>query len=306
MDRNFEGLTCLVTGGAGFIGSHLVEALAAAGAQVRVLDDLSSGSLDNLAAVADRIEMHRGSVLDADLVRALTEGCRFVFHLAAVVSVARSFDEPVPCHRVNAEGALVVAEAASRAGARLVLSSSAAVYGDNPNLPLPESQNLAPLSPYGAQKAYGEMIVGAYRAGVALRYFNVYGPRQDPSSPYSGVVSIFARRMAAGQPITVFGDGKQTRDFVYVDDVVRANMRAALSDARGAYNVCTGRPVSLLELIEILGRLLQPVEVAFAEPRIGDIRHSAGDPRSAENDLGFIARTTIGEGLAKLAAGQVA
>lgn len=306
MELSFAGQTCLVTGGAGFIGSHLVEALVSSGATVRVLDDLASGSLDNLAAVEGRIEMHRGSVLDPDLVRKLTDGCNHVFHLAAVVSVARSFDEPVACHRINAEGTLVVAEAASRAGARLVLSSSAAVYGDNPNLPLPESQVLAPLSPYGAQKAYGEMIVGAYRAGVSLRYFNVYGPRQDPSSPYSGVVSIFAKRMAAGQPITIFGDGRQTRDFVYVDDVVRANMRAALSDVRGTYNVCTGRPVSLLQLVDILGSLLRPVEVAFAEPRIGDIRHSAGDPRSAENDLGFIATTTIQEGLAKLVGAQVA
>lgn len=305
MDFSFEGHTCLVTGGAGFIGSHLVEALVGAGASVRVLDDLSAGRIENLASVRDKVEFREGSVLDQELVWELVSGCTCVFHLASVVSVTRSFEEPVHCHRVNAEGVLVVTEAASRAGARLVHSSSAAVYGENPNLPVPEAQVLAPLSPYGAQKAYGEMIASAYGTGVSLRYFNVYGPRQDPSSPYSGVVSIFSQNMAAGLPITVYGDGRQTRDFVYVEDVVRANLRAALSTVRGAYNVCTGTRVSLLELIDVLSGLLQPVEVLFAEPRIGDIRHSAGDPRLAETELGFIARTTIRDGLAKLVKSQV-
>jgi len=222
----------LITGGAGFIGSHLVEALIERGERVRVLDDFSTGRRENLAAVADHIELLEGDVADPEIAERAVAGCDYVLHLAAIASVQASLKAPRHTHRVNVDGTLNVLDAAQRAGVRrVVFASSAAVYGDHTALPLREELPPRPLSPYAASKAVGEAYCCAFHASyslptVALRFFNVYGPRQDPASPYSGVISIFAARMARGECPVIYGDGKQTRDFVYVADVVRAMLLA--------------------------------------------------------------------------------
>ncbi|MCA9968950.1 MAG: NAD-dependent epimerase/dehydratase family protein, partial [Anaerolineales bacterium] len=221
----------LVTGGAGFIGSHLVAALAARGDAVRVLDNLSSGREANLAGLP--VELIRGDVRDLETVQRVMAGCELVFHQAALVSVPRSIGEPVLNHEVNVNGTFNVFEAARQAGVRrVVYASSAAVYGDQPALPAGEADVVRPMTPYAAAKWMGEGYAAVYNQRyatefVGLRYFNVYGPRQDPSSPYSGVLSIFCRAAMAGDGVTIYGDGLQTRDFVFVRDVVAANLAAA-------------------------------------------------------------------------------
>ncbi|MCA1946993.1 MAG: SDR family oxidoreductase [Armatimonadetes bacterium] len=295
----------LVTGGAGFIGSHIVDALLARGNRVVVLDDLSSGSLDNLAHCRDRVEFVQGSIADADLVARLAEGCRGIFHLAAVVSVPQSVEEPLPVDRVNTHGTLCVLEAARRAGARVVFSSSAAVYGDDPELPKTERSRTEPISPYGVQKLAGEKYLFAYNRlhgveGVALRYFNVFGPRQNPRSMYSGVITLLTLKALRGEPLTIFGDGSQTRDFVYVRDVVAANLLAMdAADAPGlVVNVGTGRATSVLELAETIRREARSgSEIVFGPPRPGDILHSRSDPSLAERAIGFRAAVPLAQGL---------
>lgn len=299
------GRTFLVTGGAGFIGSHIVDALVERGDAVRVLDDLSMGSLANLEQAKDRIEFVEGSILDEPLVNRLAEGCDGVFHLAAVTSVPQSVEQPIFVHKVNALGTMTVFEAARKAGARVVFSSSAAVYGDDPVLPKTEGMPAFPISPYGVQKLMGEHYLRNYCAlfglkGFSLRYFNVYGPRQNPSSHYSGVITIFCNRALAGEPIRIFGDGRHTRDFIYVSDVVRANLCAM--DAEGAdarpLNVGTGRSVDLTTLANLIREAAgstSPIE--YAPPRPGDIVHSRSDPSAAENAIGFKAQVPMEEGL---------
>ncbi len=295
----------LVTGGAGFIGSHIVDALLARGDDVVVLDDLSSGSLDNLAHCMDRIRFTSGSIVEEDLVARLAEGCRGVFHLAAVVSVPQSVEQPLPVDRVNTFGTLCVLEAARRAGARVVFSSSAAVYGDDPSLPKTEGSRTEPISPYGVQKLCGEKYLFAYHRlhglqGVALRYFNVFGPRQNPRRMYSGVITLLSLRALKGEPLTIFGDGSQTRDFVYVRDVVAANLAAMdAPEAPGIpMNIGTGRSTSVLELAEAIRREEgSSSEIVFGPPRPGDILHSRSDPSLAERAIGFRAAVSLGEGL---------
>jgi len=297
--------TCLVTGGAGFIGSHLVEAALESGYAVRVLDDLSTGSLANLRAVMDRIEFFEGSILDEPLVSNLAGGCDCVFHLAAVVSVQESIANPTRTHRVNAEGSLCVIEAARRANAKLIFSSSAAVYGDEPDLPKTEESPTVPISPYGVQKLMTEQLLTVYHRvhgldSIALRYFNVFGPRQDPSSPYSGVISIFVQRMLSGQEITIFGDGGQTRDFVYVKDVARANILAANAIiGRGTpINIATGMSVDLNHLARAIAAAVGvELRVAYAPERKGDIRASSADVSRAQRELNWSAQTSLEEGL---------
>jgi len=275
-----------VTGGAGFIGSHLVERLLAAGHHVVVLDDLSTGHRSNLPIDHPRLRLLEGDAADPRAAAASVDGSRIVYHLAAVASVQASIDEPVRAHRANLIATLMMLEAASAAGTQLfVYASSAAVYGDTRELPIRETAPKRPLSPYAADKLAGEHYLAHYHRtgrirGVAFRFFNVYGPRQDPSSPYSGVISIFAQRARVGEPVTVFGDGEQSRDFVFVGDVIDQLAVAAdhpLGEELESYNVGCGRAVSLLELLATLRELLGPIEVRHAPERPGDVRHSVAD-----------------------------
>ncbi len=300
----------LVTGGCGFIGSHLAEALLAAGHRVRALDDLSTGKRENLPAAC---ELHVADVADPAAVATAMQGVDGCFHLAAIASVERGSEDWTGTHRVNLGGTIQIFDKArsTRDGrpVPVVYASSAAVYGDNPNVPLTESAPWQPLSAYAADKAGCELHarVAAHVHGVptmGLRLFNVYGPRQDPSSPYSGVISIFAGRLIAGEPLVVFGDGGQVRDFVYVADAVRAFLAAmtvlAAAAAPGAavYNVCTGRATSIKELAELLGELYGAApRLAFAPPRKGDIRVSIGSGERAAEALGVRAETPLSRGL---------
>lgn len=298
----------LVTGGAGFIGSHLVEALVAQGQRVRVLDDFSTGRWENLAPCADAIEVIEGDIVDYPTVSRAIKGARTVLHHAAIASVERSMHDPVRVHRVNVDGTLNVLLAAREAQLeRLVFASSAAVYGDAGRLPLSEDTPPRALSPYAAGKVAGETYIHAFVASynlpaTILRYFNVYGPRQDPASPYSGVITKFVAAMGRGNPPTIFGDGHQTRDFVYVGDVVQANLMAcAAPDAVGkTFNVAGGRQISIMRLSEVLnavmGLRLRP---QFAPPLLGEVRHSRADVSQAWQVLGWQPETELTAGLAQ-------
>jgi UDP-glucose 4-epimerase len=298
----------LVTGGCGFIGSHLSDALLAAGHTVRILDDLSTGRIANKPAAA---ELFEGDVADADLVATAMRGMDGCFHLAAIASVERSNLDWCATHRTNLTGSITVFDAARRArpgGAiPVVYASSAAVYGETPDVPLGETSAVRPVSAYGADKLGSEQhgLVAWHVHGVptrGLRFFNVYGPRQDPASPYSGVISIFCDRIRSGRGITIFGDGGQSRDFVFVGDVVRALLAAMAHATSGTqvHNVCTGRPTTIRELAAAIADTLGITpEITYAPPRQGDIRVSCGDPSGARAALGFAARTGFADGLAR-------
>jgi len=299
----------LVTGGAGFIGSHLVEALVERGERVRVLDDFSTGRRDNLRAVSGEIEVVEGDVAAPDVASRAVAGCDYVFHLAAISTVQGSLEDPQGTHRVNAGGTWNVLNAAREAGVqRVVFTSSAAVYGDHTALPLGEQLAPRPLSPYAADKVAGEMYCRAFQASyglstVVLRFFNVYGPRQDPSSPYSGVISIFAARMARGERPTIFGDGKQTRDFVYVADVVRSLLLACEHEGAsgGVFNVAGCLQTSVLRLAEELNRALgTELAPGFGPPREGEVRLSQGDTSRVRQLLGWEPQVSLREGLSAL------
>ncbi|RMF04880.1 MAG: SDR family oxidoreductase [Chloroflexi bacterium] len=299
----------LVTGGAGFIGSHIVEALVARGDRVRVLDDLSSGHPENLAAVRDRVEFIEGSIEDPVAVKQAAAGVAQIFHLAAMVSVPQSMAQPVAAERANALGTLNVLLAARDAGARrLVLSSTCAVYGDEPSLPKHEQSPILPKSPYAVSKFAAEQYCRLFHESfgletVVLRYFNVFGPRQDPSSAYSGVISIFVDKLRQGAAPFIYGDGEQTRDFVFVKDVVAANLRAAdTPDAAGqVFNIGTGRQTSINRLYTELCRILNFSEPpVYQPPRHGDIRHSCADAARASSVLGWTAQTSLADGLRQL------
>ena len=286
----------LVTGGAGFIGSHLCRRLLASGCAVRVLDDLSSGRRENLAALDGEVDLVEGDLRDEALVSAALAGVDYVLHHAAVASVQTSIERPRFEQEVNAVGTLQLFEAARRAGVRrVVFAASAASYGKDPTAPKREEMLPAPESPYAISKIAGEYYARVYSSlygleVVCLRYFNVFGPRQDPSSPYSGVISIFAERMLAGAAPTVFGDGGQSRDFVYVDNVVEANMRACATPgiAGRVYNIGCGRSASLLELVAALNRVLgTAIEPEFAPARPGDVHISLADITRAQRELGY-------------------
>lgn len=296
----------LVTGGCGFIGSHVVEALIARGDQAVVIDDMSTGKLVNLP---DGVPVVAASIEDDAALRQAIEGCDGVVHLAAIASVQKCNESWAESHAVNVGGTINVLEAARDAGRLpVVYASSAAIYGDNPAMPLQETSGARPLTAYGADK-YGSEL----HAGVAgrihgvpsfgLRFFNVFGPRQDPSSPYSGVISIFAARFAGGDGVMVHGDGGQVRDFVFVGDVV-AHVLAALPAADAGApvaNVCTGVPTTVLELAERLKAMTGGTgDIGFGPARAGDIRISLGDPGFAVERLGLRAATTLGQGLERL------
>jgi nucleoside-diphosphate-sugar epimerase len=297
----------LVTGGAGFIGSHIVEELLRRGASVRVLDNFSSGKRENLQSFKGDLEIREGDLRDAEAIKAATRDVELVFHLAAFISVPQSMLEPEDCFAINVAGTTTLLEAARQAGVRkVVLSSSTAVYGNTDKFPTDEQTPLKPLSPYALSKQVNELYARLYTQTyslpvVALRYFNVYGPRQNPSSAYAAAISIFAQRLVTGEPITIYGDGKQSRDFIFVKDVVRANLQAAESEAAGeVFNICTGHETTLLDLLEELSEVSphQP-EVRFEAPRPGDIYRSLGNPEKAAAALGFRAGISLADGLAQ-------
>jgi UDP-glucose 4-epimerase len=297
---------CLVTGGAGFIGSHLAEALPAKGFQVRILDDFSTGHRANIEPFSEQVEIIAGSVTDRSHVEKAVEDCELVFHLAALASVARSVEEPIPTHEICATGTLVVLDAARRAKVRrLIYAASSSAYGDQPGAARTEDDPLIPLSPYAAAKLAGEHYASCFNAvygleTVRLRFFNVFGPRQDPSSPYSGVIALFIKAMVQGEAPTIFGDGLQSRDFIYVDNVAQAMIQAAQApEAAGkVYNIGHGASVNLLQLVaalnQLLGTNIQPIH---GPPRPGDIRLSQADISRARRDLGFDPKITFLEGL---------
>ena len=293
--------TVLVTGGAGFIGSHLVEALAPHN-EVRVLDDFSTG---DRAYLPDDVTVFEGDVGDPMVLQRAARGVDVIFHHAAMVSVEQSVDVPRQSNRTNLEAGLLVLEQARQEDARVVVASSAAVYGHPDELPVPETASTNPTSPYGVQKLaldqYARLYADLYDLPtVALRYFNVYGPRQR--GPYSGVISTFLEQARAGEPITIEGDGEQTRDFVHVDDVVRANLRAAATPNVGeAYNIGTGERTSIRNLAETIRDATDSSSaIVHRDPRPGDIRHSGADVSKATRDLGFEARVGLESGIRSL------
>lgn len=307
-----EGSRVLVTGGAGFIGSHVVERLLNGGARVRVLDNLSTGRRENLPRDG-KLEFIEDDIRDAGAVARAMRGVTAVIHLAAVASVQASVDDPRGTHASNFDGTLNLLEAARSAGVgRFLYASSAAVYGDGAPLPVTEDARLNPLTPYAADKLAGEHYLGFYCRqhglnGTAFRFFNIYGPRQDPSSPYSGVISIFVNRLRAREAVTIFGDGGQTRDFVYVGDLadllVSALDRRDLADA--VMNVGRGRECSLLELLAELEDLAgNRIERNFAAPRPGDIRRSVADVARLSRHFGAVPATPMKEGLRQLLASR--
>jgi UDP-glucose 4-epimerase len=298
--------SAVVTGGAGFIGSHLVDALVARGCAVTVLDNLSTGREANLGACRASVRLLRGDIRDRQAMEEAVKGCDAVFHLAAIVSVVQTTEDPLGSASVNETGSLQVLEAARTAGVRrFVFASSCAVYGDDPALPKHEAMPPNPLTPYAVQKLSVEYYLRVYQAlygldAVALRFFNVFGPRQDPSSPYSGVISIFMNRALTGDPPTIYGDGEQTRDFVYVGDVVEALIAAATSPSApgGVFNVGTAASVSINDLwgriATLSGAAVSPLRV---DRRAGEVLRSRSSIDLARERLGFSPSMDLDQGL---------
>jgi nucleoside-diphosphate-sugar epimerase len=296
----------LVTGGAGFIGSHLVDELVANGCRVTVLDNLSTGRRHNIDHLGDRIDFVEGDIRDADLLNQVVKGSEVVFHQAAVVSVSQSVQDPSHACEVNDLGTVRVLDAARRNGVRrVVMASSSAVYGDDPHMPKTEDMAPMPLSPYAVQKLSGEFYASVFGGlygleTVCLRYFNVFGPRQDPSSPYSGVISIFMNKAATGEAPIIYGDGGQTRDFIYVKDVVRANVLAATEAAAAGqvFNVGTGTFIRIRDLWKLIGGISNvKIDPVFGPPRAGDIRESVSDIGRIRKSLGFRPQVALRQGL---------
>jgi len=304
---NFTFNKALVTGGAGFIGSHLVEALVAGKCRVTVLDNLSSGSQKNLEPLKDHITFYQGDIRQRDILEKAAAGCDVIFHLAAVVAVQQTIDNPVESAEINDIGTVNVFEAArSENVRRIVFSSSCAVYGDDPLLPKTETMNPKPTSPYAVHKLSAEHYARIYfelfgLESVSLRYFNVFGPRQDPSSPYSGVISLFMTRAASKQAPVIYGDGNQSRDFVYVQDVVKANLlAAAMNHPQGStFNIGTGNQVRINRLWELIASLSgQKKLVPRYEPaRAGDVLHSYAEMEFTSSKLKFKTDFSLEQGL---------
>jgi nucleoside-diphosphate-sugar epimerase len=301
--------TYLVTGGAGFIGSHIAGALAASGARVRVLDDLSTGHAENVEEIGGRVEFVRAGLLDSEALARALEGVELVFHEAAIPSVPRSIENPEETHRACVDGTFALLVAARAAGVRrVVYAASSSAYGDQPTLPKVEDMAPQPLSPYAAAKLVGEYYcqVWARTYGfetVSLRYFNVFGPRQDPGSQYSGVISRFIAALLSGERPVIYGDGEQSRDFTYISNVVDANLRAA-ETTRGigeVINVATGERATLNELLEALKGITGKTDVSadYREQRVGDVRHSLADITRARELLGYEPKVGLEEGLRK-------
>jgi len=295
----FAGTSVLVTGGAGFIGSHIAD-MVVDHADVRILDDLSSGSRDH---VPDQATLIEGDIRDEDTIERAMDGIDFLFHEAGLVSVPESLERPMDCHEINGTATVRLLEAGRRNDSRVVIASSAAIYGHPGHVPVPEDASKDPQSPYGIEKLSADHYVQTYAAqydldAVALRYFNVYGPRQS-GGQYSGVISAFVDQARSGGPITVEGDGEQTRDFIHVDDVVDANLRAATIDsAETAFNVGTGTSVTINELAETVRDIVDAdVPITHVDPRPGDIRHSKADISRARRELDFDPSIQLADGL---------
>jgi UDP-glucose 4-epimerase len=296
----------LVTGGAGFIGSHLVEDLSSAGCEVTVLDNLSTGNLFNLEPIMDHITFYENDIRELEMLEKAAEGCDVIFHLAAVVAVQQTISNPVESAMVNDIGTLNVLEAARTKNVRrVVLASSCAVYGDDPRLPKEETMTPRPASPYAVHKLSAEHYARVYfdlfgLETISLRFFNVYGPRQDPSSPYSGVISIFMAKAVSNQAPVIYGDGNQSRDFVYVKDVVKANLLAAGSDhsAGNVLNIGTGSYVLINRLWELIASLSgQQSAPRYEAARSGDILHSVAGMELTQSILNFKNEFTLEQGL---------
>ena len=296
----------LVTGGAGFIGSHIVQKLVERGDQVKILDNFSTGKWENLATVIDEVQVIEADLRQVDLVSQAVSGVDLVFHQAAMVSVPQSMIDPKFCFDVNVGGTLNLLQAAQKANVKqVVLASSCAVYGDSDDYPLSETGQTMSLSPYAASKkikeVYADMFTRTSEMGViALRYFNVYGPRQLPDSDYAAAIPIFINRLLKGEVVTIYGDGLQSRDFVFVDDVVRANLLASeAKDAGGAvFNVCTGDEITIVDLVNVLQAIIPDTpSPKFDPPRDGDIYRSLGDPGLIGEKLSFEAKTNLSDGL---------
>ena len=300
--------TFLVTGGAGFIGSHIATALVERGDQVRVLDNLSTGHLDNLAHLADRVEFIEGDLVDGDKISQAVQGVDCIFHQAALASVPRSVEAPLDTNAACVTGTVTLLDAARRAGVRrLVYAASSSLYGDKPTSSKRETDLPDPISPYGAAKLAAEYYCRSFTATygfetVALRYFNVFGPRQDPGSPYSAVIPLFITAILENRQPVIFGKGLQSRDFTYIANVVHGNLLAA--DAEGvagqSFNVAAGRSVTLLEMLAMLNKYLgTEVEPEFAEPRPGDILESLADISAARAAMNYEPQVGFEEGISR-------
>jgi nucleoside-diphosphate-sugar epimerase len=298
----------VVTGGAGFIGSTLVRTLLDAGGQVAVIDNLLSGHEKNLAEVRGRIDVHTVDIRDGAAIAPIVAGADTVFHLAAIPSVPRSIDEPRPSHEVNINGTFEVFTAAANAKVRrLVYAASSSAYGDSETLPKIETMPAKPKSPYAVQKYVGELYASVFTScfgieSVALRFFNVYGPRQDPSSAYSGILSLFMKHLIARTSPTIFGDGEQSRDFTYVEDVAALCLKAANAPgvAGKMFNAGNGGRYTLNQIWSMLQKM-EGVEIPskFGPPRAGDVRHSMADTTAAKKELGHAPQFSIEDGLRK-------
>lgn len=299
----------LVTGGAGFIGSHIAATLAARGARVRIVDNLSTGHLENVEEIGGEVDFVQASINDIDTMRRALEGVELIFHQAAIPSVPRSVENPRETHEACVEGTFSLLMAARAAGVRrLVYAASSSAYGDQPTLPKHEEMPPQPLSPYAAAKLVGEHYCQVWTRSynfetVCLRYFNVFGPRQDPGSQYSGVISRFIDALASGTRPVIFGDGEQSRDFTYVANVVDANLRAAesASGVGQVINVANGQRTTLNELLETLKRITgrTQVQAEYRDVRVGDVRHSLADIARARELLNYEPRVDLEEGLRK-------
>ena len=296
----------LVTGGAGFIGSNIAEALVKRGEQVVVLDDLTTGYEKNIAHLLNDLTFIKGDVRDAGTVREALAGVDYVLHEAALASVPRSIEDPVLVTDVNVRGTLVMLDESRRAGVkRFVYAASSSAYGDTARLPKVESMTPQPLSPYAASKLMGEYYCAVYAhvygmSTVSLRYFNVFGPRQDPKSQYAAVIPIFVSHLMAGTPPSIFGDGEQSRDFTYIEDVVEANILASRCEkAHGqTINIACGARYTLNDLFNRMQRIIgSSVAPHYAEPRVGDVKHSQADISAAEKLIGYRVRVPFIEGL---------
>lgn len=306
-DRGLGGLVALVTGGAGFIGSHLADALAGRGARVRVLDNLANGKRENLAGSAAAVAFIEGDIRDAATCRRACEGVDLVFHQAALGSVPRSMKDPSTSVAVNVAGTANVFAASKDAGVRrVVYASSSSVYGDSDSLPKREGEEGRPLSPYALSKVMNEELAETFvrcygMELIGLRYFNVYGPRQDPDGPYAAVIPRFFKACLRGEAPIVYGDGGQSRDFTFVTDAVEANLLAAAAPAVAcgrAYNVAGGQRTSVRDLVHLVRRLVGGgAEPRYEPARPGDVRHSAADVSAARREFGFAARIDLPTGL---------
>ncbi len=296
----------LVTGGAGFIGSHIVEELVKRRKKVKVLDNFSTGKRENIAPFWKEIELIEGDIRDSRTVKKAVKGVDYILHQAALPSVPRSIADPITTNEVNVLGTLNILRAAKERGVKkVVYASSSSVYGDTPQLPKRESMQLSPLSPYALSKLAGEEYSKLFTSlygleTVILRYFNVFGPRQDPASQYAAVIPKFVSSMLKGKRPTIYGDGEQSRDFTYVWNVVHANLLATSQTKEGVFNIASGKRITVNELVKNLNRIMNTdLEPLYTDPRPGDVRHSLADISQAEKTLGYRVEVDFEEGLRK-------